>query len=58
MAIDSVEGTTIGLYKSEPRIKIFSSKKAEDLRERITSTLEGCSVIIEETETFRIFDRQ
>jgi hypothetical protein len=37
---------------------VFSSKKAEDLRERITSTFEGYPVIIEETGTFRTLDLQ
>lgn len=55
MAIDGVEGTGIGLHEGKPCIKIFSSKKAEYLRGQIPSTIEGYSVIIEETGTFRAF---
>jgi len=57
MANDGVEGTAIGLYKDKPCIKVFSSKKAEDLRGVIPSTVEGYPVIIEETGTFRALDR-
>lgn len=58
MAIDGVEGTAIGLYKDKPCIKIFSSKKAQDLWGVIPSTVGGYPVIIEETGTFRALDRQ
>jgi hypothetical protein len=58
MAIYGVEGTAIGLYKGKPCIKIFSSKKAVDLRAVIPSSVEGYPVIIEETGTFRAIDRQ
>lgn len=58
MAIDGVEGTAIGLYKGKLCIKIFSSKKAEDLQEEIPSIIEGYQVIIEQTGTFRALDRQ
>jgi hypothetical protein len=57
MAIDGVEGIAIGLYKNKPCIKIFSSKKADNLRGKIPSTVEGYPVIIEETGTFRALDR-
>jgi len=56
MAIPGVEGTAIGLYKGKPCIKIFSSKKTEELRGVIPSTVEGYPVIIEETGTFRALD--
>lgn len=56
MAIDGVEGTAIGLYKDKPCIKIFTSKKAEDLRTVIPSIVEDYPVIIEETGTFRAFE--
>lgn len=58
LAIDGVEGTAIGLYKGKPCIKIFSSKKAEDLQEMIPSTVEGYPVIIEESGAFRALDQQ
>jgi hypothetical protein len=56
MAIPGVEGTAIGLYEGKPCIKIFSSKKAEDLRGLIPSNVEDYPVIIEETGTFRALD--
>lgn len=58
MAIDGVEGTAIGLFEDRPCIKIFSSKKAEDLRAMIPSIVEGYPVIIEETGVFRALDQQ
>jgi hypothetical protein len=58
MAIHGVEGTAIGLFENKPCIKIFSSKKAEDLRVMIPSTVEGYPVIIEETGTFHALDQQ
>jgi hypothetical protein len=57
MTIDGVEGIAIGLYKGEPCIKIYSSKKTEDLREKIPSIIEGYQVIIEEAGVFRARDR-
>jgi len=58
MAIPGIEGTAIGLFEGKPCIKIFSSKKAEDLRAMIPSIVEGYPVIIEETGTFQALDRQ
>lgn len=52
MAIDGVEGTAIGLFEDEPCIKIFSSGKADELRARIPSNVEGYPVIIEEAGVF------
>lgn len=53
MAIPGVEGTAIGLYRGKPCIKVFSSVKAQNLRSKIPSKVEGYPVIIEETGTFR-----
>jgi hypothetical protein len=58
MAIDGVEGTAIGVFEGKPCIKIYSAKKAEELRGKIPSTVEDYPVIIEETGTFRALDRQ
>lgn len=58
MAIPGVEGVAIGLLGDKPCIKIFSSKKAEELQGKIPSVVEGHPVIIEETGTFRARDRQ
>ncbi len=58
MAIPGVEGTAIGLFEGKPCIKVFSSRKAEQLRPPIPSVVEGYPVIIEKTGTFRALDRQ
>ena len=56
MAIDGVEGTAIGLYEGKPCIKIFTSSKSQEIRDKIPSIVEGYPVIIEETGTFRALD--
>lgn len=58
MAIPGVEGTAIGLYEGKPCIRIFTSKKANELRAKIPSVVDGYAVIIEETGGFRAIDRQ
>jgi hypothetical protein len=58
MAIDGVEGTAIGLYKGKPCIKIFTSVKAQELRDKIPPAIEGYPVIIEQTGKFRALDEQ
>jgi hypothetical protein len=58
MAIDGVEGTAIGLYKGKPCIKILASVKAQELRGKIPSVVEGYPVIIEETGEFRALDQK
>ena len=57
MAISGVEGTAIGLFEDKPCIKIFSSRKAEELRAKIPTTIEGYPVIIEETGSFRALEQ-
>jgi len=56
MAIPGVEGTAIGLYEGKPCIKIFTSSKPQQIRDKIPSTVEGYTVIIEETGAFRALD--
>jgi len=58
MEVPGVQGTGIGLFEGKPCIKIFSSKKAEELRGKIPSDVEGYPVIIEVTGTFQAFDHQ
>ena len=58
MAIPGVEGTAIGLFQDKPCIKIFSSRKEEDLRAKIPLAVEGYPVIIEQTGVFRALDEQ
>jgi len=57
MAIAGVEGTAIGLLDGEHCIKVFASVRAQELRTRIPSSVEGYPVIIEETGGFRALDR-
>jgi len=56
MAISGVEGTAIGLFEDKPCITIFSSGKAEELRAKIPTTIEGYPVIIEQTGIFRALE--
>ena len=56
MAIPGVEGTAIGLFEGKPCIKIFSSSKPQEIRDKIPPTVEGYTVIIEETGAFRALD--
>ena len=56
MAIPGVEGTAIGLFEDKPCIKIFTSKKPQQIRAKIPSKVEGYPVIIEETGAFRALD--
>ncbi len=58
MAIPGVEGTAIGLFKGKPCIKVLASVKAEKLRGKIPSSIEGYPVIIEETGAFRSLGQQ
>ncbi len=56
MAIPGVEGTAIGLFEGKPCIRIFTSSKPQQIRDKISSTVEGYRVIIEETGAFRALD--
>ena len=56
MAIPGVEGTAIGLFEGKPCIKIFTSSKAQEVRAKIPSMVEGYRVIIEETGAFRALE--
>ncbi len=58
MAIPGVEGTAIGLSEGKPCIRIFTSLKPKELRDKIPSTVEGYPVIIEETGMFRALEQQ
>lgn len=56
MAISGVEGTAIGLSEGKPCIKVFTSKKPQQIRDKIPSTVEGYTVIVEETGAFHALD--
>ena len=53
MSIKGVIGTAEGLCNSKPCIKVYVIKKTPQLTQRIPATLEGYSVVIEETGEFR-----
>ena len=57
LALAGIEGTAIGLYEGKPCIKVFSSVSAEQLEDKIPSSVEGHPVIIEESGTFRALDQ-
>jgi len=58
MDMPGVVGTAIGLYEGKPCIKIFTSSKPQQLRDKIPSTIEGYPVIIEETGAFRALEQE
>ena len=58
MAIPGVEGTAIGLFEGKPCIKIFTSRKPQEVRGKIPSTVEGYRVIIEETGACRALEQE
>ncbi|MBN2181845.1 MAG: hypothetical protein JW715_08005 [Sedimentisphaerales bacterium] len=57
MAIHGIEGTAIGLSKGEPCIIVFSSIRADKLRDVIPSAVEDYPVIIKESGTFQAFEQ-
>ena len=58
LAIPGVEGTAIGLSDGKPCIMVFSSIKADKLRAKIPSTVDGYPVVITETGTFRALEEK
>ncbi|MFC1636359.1 hypothetical protein ACFL5Z_16130 [Planctomycetota bacterium] len=58
MAFPGVEGTAIGLSGGKSCIKIFTSIKPQELRDRIPSTIEGYPVVIEEMGIFRALEKE
>ena len=58
MKIPGVVGTAIGMSEGKPCIKVLTSTRPQELRDKIPSTVESYPVIIEETGEFRALDRQ
>lgn len=58
IAIPGVEGIAVGLSDNKPCITIFSSIEADELRDKIPSEVEGYSIIIKETGTFRALEKE
>ena len=56
MTIPGVEGTGIGLCEDKPCIIVFSSRTAEELKDKIPSSVEGYPVTIRKSGTFRALD--
>lgn len=56
MSIDGVIGTAIGEQKGELCIKIFVVQKTPELTEKIPSTLEGFTVVIQQTGEIKALD--
>jgi len=56
MTIPGVDGTGIGLCKEKPCIIVYSSKTAEELKDRIPPSVEGYPVTIRKSGTFRALD--
>ena len=53
MSIRGVVGTGQALCSGKPCIKVFVSRKTEDLEEKIPKNLEGYPVVIQETGKFK-----
>jgi hypothetical protein len=58
MAMPGVAGTAIGMVEGKPCIRIFTTSKPEDVRDKIPAEVEGYPVIIEETGEFRALGQQ
>lgn len=54
MSLPGVVGTAEGLCKGNPCIKVLVIKKTPELDEKISCTLEGYPVMIEETGKIRV----
>jgi hypothetical protein len=53
MSIPGVVGTGQSLCNGQPCIKIYVSRKTEELEQKIPKTLEGYPVVIQETGEFK-----
>ena len=53
MAIPGVVGTAQGLYKDKPCIKVYVTKKTDEIKRKIPKTIEGFYVDVEVTGEFR-----
>jgi hypothetical protein len=58
MNIPGVEGVAIGEHKGKSCIRIFTSVNPKNLRDKIPSSVDGYSVIIEQTGTFRALEQE
>ena len=58
MAMPGVAGTAIGMVEGKSCIRIFTTSKPEEVRDKIPAEVEGYPVIIEETGEFRALGQQ
>ncbi len=56
MALSGVVGISVGRCMSKPCIRVFVIKKTKELLDQIPCTLDGYSVIVQETNEFRALD--
>ena len=57
LAIPGVEGAAIGLFEGKPCIRIFTSSNTQELRNKIPSSIDGHTVVIEQTGEFRALEQ-
>lgn len=58
MSIPGVVGTAQGLCEGKPCIKVFVTKKTDEIMLQIPSTIESYAVRIEESGTFKALGTQ
>lgn len=58
MSIDGVIGTAVGEQKGELCIRVLVIQKTPELTEKIPSTLEGFTVVIQQTGEIRALDKR
>jgi hypothetical protein len=56
MAIPGVAGVAIGELKGKPCIRIFTSRRPDELHSKIPSTVDGYPVIVEQTGPIRALE--
>lgn len=55
MSIPGVTGTAQGLCNQHPCIKVFVTKMNKQIKEQVPERIEGYTVKVEETGTFKAF---
>ena len=56
MSLPGVTGIAHGEHECKPCIKVYISRKTEELEHQIPSALEGYTVIVEESGGFQALD--
>ncbi len=56
MAVPGVAGVAIGESKGKPCIRVFTSCRPDELHSKIPSTVDGYTVIVEQTGTIRTLE--